>query len=379
MPEAAAEQRRSIPLRFAFEGELQDLTPNYGEGHINDTVLVRCRLADGTLRRYILQRINQHVFREPEGLMENIVAVTSWLREKARANGGDPSRETLTVIPTKDGANWLVDESGEYWRCYDFVEDTVTLQAARSPEDLKLAGRSFGRFMSLLDDFPAEKLHVTIPRFHDTVHRYEQVMDALKADPQQRGPGCRDEIAFVEARYEHCSWLLDRLADGSLPLRVTHNDTKLNNILFDATTGEGICVVDLDTVMPGLAAYDFGDAVRFGASTAAEDERDLSRVHFSLELFRAYAEGFLEVAGGVIDEIELESLAWGARLITLTIGMRFLADHLNGDVYFKISRPGHNLDRARTQFKLVQDIEAHWDELLAILREAHAASGKQGT
>ncbi len=361
---------RLIPLPFAFNGEVVAVQPNYGEGHINDTVYVRCEDHEGAYHSYIVQRINHEIFQQPEALMQNVEAVTRYLREEIQRVGGDPARETLRVIPTRKGQLFHVDEQGNYWRCYDFITETITLQLARGPEDLRDAGAAFGQFMMRLADFPADSLHETIPRFHDTVHRFEQLEAAAAADPKHRVPSASEELAFCRARRESCSWLLDHLASGELPLRVTHNDTKLNNILFDKKSGKSLCIVDLDTVMPGLAAYDFGDAVRFACSTALEDEKDLSKVHFSLELFKAYAEGYLSSCGSVLSPKEIESLAWGARLITFTIGMRFLADYLNGDVYFKTAYDDHNLVRARTQFKLLSEMEEHWDEILQILQQA---------
>ena len=336
----------------------------YGEGHINDTFLV-----DVGTERFILQRVSSAAFKEPDKLMENIVNVTDYLSREIQRQGGSPRRETLTVIRTRQGENSFTDSEGGVWRVFPFVEGTVCYQAAETPELFAASGRAFGRFQRLLRDYPAHTLHETIPRFHDTEDRLRKFKAAVAADPLGRAADCRADIDFVLAREADCSAALSAQREGVLPLRVTHNDTKLNNVLMDAETGNALCVIDLDTVMPGLSINDFGDSIRFGANHNAEDEPDLSKVNFDLDLFSVYAAAFLEEAGEALTEAEVRYLPWGAKLMTLECGMRFLTDHLEGDGYFHISRPGQNLDRARTQFKLVADMEAQWDQMNAIVAQ----------
>ncbi len=337
----------------------------YGNGHINDTFCVV--LENG--RRYILQRINTTIFTDPAGLMENICGVTAFLRKKIEAAGGDPLRETMNVIPTADGINWYTDSEGGAWRVYLFVEDTVCLQEVEDPADFYESARAFGTFQQLLADYPAATLHEAIVKFHDTADRYEKFEAAVAADRVGRAAGVADEIAFVRARKADCARMVNWLAEGKLPLRVTHNDTKLNNILMDAATRKGICIIDLDTVMPGLAANDYGDSIRFGANDCTESEKDLTKVNFSLPLFECYTKGFLETAGGALTDFEKETLPWGARLMTLECGIRFLTDYLDGDNYFRTAYPEHNLDRCHTQFKLVADMERDWDAMAAIVKK----------
>ncbi len=347
-------------------GTVTDAIP-YGQGHINSTYCVEVQRPGGDRRRYILQKINTDTFTDPDGLMENICGVTGYLRRQAEQQGADPARVTLQVIPTRAGSAYFRDAENRCWRVYAFVEDTVCLQQVQTPEDFYQSAVAFGNFQKQLAGYPAATLHETIPHFHDTPRRFENFEKAVEADSLGRAAGVEQEIAFVRARQKDCAVMTDLLAAGKLPLRVTHNDTKLNNILFDRTTGEGLCVIDLDTVMPGLAANDFGDSIRFGANHSAEDEPDLSLVNFDRELFEIYVKGFLQAAGDAFTPLEKETLPWGARLMTLECGMRFLTDYLEGDHYFHTARPGQNLDRARTQFKLVQDMEACWDEMEAIV------------
>ena len=344
-----------IAQLFRFEGDILQCEP-YGSGHINATYLVVCKKADQT-NRYILQRINHNIFPDSQKLMENISSVTSFLKDKIIKYGGDPLRETLTLVPTKDNALYIVDENGDNWRSYLFIENSISYDLVKKPEDFYHCGIAFGNFQNLLSDFPADSLHEIIPNFHNTPLRYQTFLDAVNADKFGRAKEVENKINFVINRANKMSLLTDQLASGELPLRVTHNDTKLNNCMFDINTGKTICVIDLDTVMPGLTAYDFGDSIRFGATTAAEDEPDLSKVHFSFPLFECYAKGFLESCGSSLTSAELQSLPTGAILMTLECGMRFLTDYLQGDVYFKTSRPKHNLDRCRTQFKLVEEME----------------------
>ena len=338
----------------------------YGAGHINDTFAVWA--ADHS-RRWILQRINTDTFTDPAGLMENVTGVTSYLRREILARGGDPDRETLNVVPTREGKPYYTDCEGGAWRAYLFVEGTVCLQKVENERDFYTAAETFGNFQNQLAGYPAATLHETIARFHDTPNRYANFEKALAADVMGRAREVGPEISFIRAREADCHVLMDQLAAGVLPLRVTHNDTKLNNVLIDQATGKGICVIDLDTVMPGLSAYDFGDSIRFGANDCAEDEPDQSKVHFSLHLYEVFARGYLAAAGSAMTEAERRSLPWGAKLMTLECGIRFLTDYLEGDHYFKISRPAQNLDRARTQFTLVAGMEREFDAMTQLALE----------
>lgn len=332
----------------------------YGAGHINKTYLVETEQG----ARYILQKINQNVFRNVEGLMENLRAVTGYLRERVQ----NP-REVLQLVDTTEGQACYRAPDGGVWRVFVFTENTICLETIQSPEEFRESAVAFGRFQQLLTDFPAHTLVQTIPNFHNTPDRYRIFKEVLAADPMGRAKNVTEEIAFALAREEEAGTLIRLQEAGELPLRVTHNDTKLNNVLLDADTKKALCVIDLDTVMPGLAAYDFGDSVRFGASSAAEDEQDLSKVHFLPDLYRVFAEGFLEACPG-LTEMERQTLPLGAKLMTLENGVRFLTDYLDGDHYFAIHRPGQNLDRARTQFKLVADMERQWDIMQTVIQEA---------
>ena len=353
--------------RFALpQGEIT--AEPYGNGHINDTLCVCVKTQEGT-RRYIMQRVNRYVFKRPEDVIANIARVTEYLRGIIAAEGGDPARETLTLVPTADGKLFAYDEDGELWRMYLFIEETISRDLPDTPELFALSGAAFGRFQRQMGGFPAASLVESIPDFHNTPARYAQLMDAVARNETGRLGEVGEELAFCRRYEREVHTLLDALAAGEIPLRVTHNDTKLNNVLLDAQTGRGVCVIDLDTVMPGLAAYDFGDSIRFGANTAEEDERDLSKVSLSLPMFEAFARGFLGEAGQVMGRREIELLPMGAKLMTLECGMRFLADYLNGDKYFRIHRPGHNLDRARTQFALVRSMEENWDAMQEIVRK----------
>ena len=351
---------------YDFGGQLVGAV-RYGSGHINDTFVVHTQPGEDPCRRFILQRISSAAFKHPDEVMANIVGVTSFLGEKIMEAGGNPARETMSVWATKSGENFYTDSEGGAWRVYPFVEDTICLQKAETPELFAASARAFGKFQRMLKDYPADTLYETIPKFHDTEDRLAKLKAAVAADVMGRVKEVGPELKFVQEREADCSVALSALRDGRLPLRVTHNDTKLNNILIDRESGEGICVIDLDTVMPGLAINDFGDSIRFGANHSAEDERDLTKVNFDLELFDVYAAGFLEGAGGALTETELDYLPWGAKLMTLECGIRFLTDYLEGDHYFRIHREGQNLDRCRTQFKLVSDMEAPWDDMKAVV------------
>lgn len=355
--------KKEILSRFAVNGDAVSIEP-YGSGHINHTFLAQ--MEGG--RKYILQGINTSIFKDTDALMENVLNVTAYLREEITRTGGDPARETLTIIRTKDGKSYFTDEDGGKWRVYDFIEGAQTYDAVESKEDFRQSGEAFGNFQAMLAGFPAKTLHETIPDFHNTAKRYRDFEKAVEEDVKGRAAEVEEEIAFVRARSREMSELHDMLAKGELPLRVTHNDTKLNNIMIDTKTHQAICVIDLDTVMPGLSAHDFGDAIRFGANTAAEDEPDVSKVSLSLELFEIYVKGFLKGCGGKLTPNEVKALPMGAKMMTLECGMRFLADYLQGDIYFKTAHEKHNLDRCRTQFALVADMEKKWQQMCALCR-----------
>ena len=341
----------------------------FGCGHINDTFCVHPQPADYPCRTFILQRMSAAAFKHPDQLMSNIIGVTEYLGEQIKQAGGDRSREAMEVIRPRNGEPYYTDSQGGAWRVYPFITDIYCYQTADTPELFAASGRAFGRFQKMLNGYPAETLYETIPHFHDTEDRLAKLKAAVEADSMGRVKDCGPEIQFVMDREADCSVALQALRDGRLPLRVTHNDTKLNNVLIDTKTGEGVCVIDLDTVMPGLSINDFGDSIRFGANHCAEDEKDLSKMYLDLELFEVYTKAFLEGAEGSLTDAELEYLPWGAKLMTLECGIRFLTDYLEGDTYFHIHREGQNLDRCRTQFKLVADMEAHWDEMQAVVNK----------
>ena len=350
-------EKMSILRAFRLDG-VPVSCENYGCGHINATFLA----ATDTGRRYILQRINHRAFRNVQALLDNIAAVTEFLRSKT-----DDPRRVMTLIRAKDGAP-CIRYADEYWRVYDYVGGTICLQQPDTDEDFYQAAVGFGTFAQLLSDFPVEKLHETIPNFHNTPDRYRLFRESIERDATRRAAAVRTEIDFALAREAEMTTIQNALSAGKIPLRVTHNDTKLNNVLLDSQTRKALCVVDLDTVMPGSSLYDFGDAIRYGASTAAEDERDLSRVEMSLERFRVFTRGYVRSCPNLTAE-ELALLPLGAKTMTMECGIRFLTDHLDGDLYFAVHREGQNLDRARTQFKLVSDMERKWSEMQRIVAE----------
>lgn len=356
-----------VAEEFCFEGTFRNAVP-YGNGHINDTYALTYENG-GATRRYILQKMNKSVFPDINTLMHNVALVTDFLARKIDERGGDRERETLTLIRTKKGDCYLVDGDGESWRAFLFIENTLSYQSAAGAEVLEDAGRAFGTFIAGLADFDASQLGEVIKKFHDTRDRYAKFVEALGSDKVGRAATAEAEVSFVKARKSYCPRVVDMLESGQIPLRVTHNDTKLNNVLVDADTKKAVCVVDLDTIMPGSLLYDFGDAVRFGCSTAAEDEKDLSEVDFDIELYEAFTKGFLAGTGDSITATELDNLAFGAVLMTYECGMRFLTDYLDGDNYFKTAYPEHNLVRCRTQFRLVERMEARIDEMNAIARK----------
>lgn len=345
---------KSVAELFCLEGEVTDIRP-YGEGHINLTLLVTT-----DKKRYIMQKMNTNVFPDPVSLMRNICGVTEHLRSRGI--------ETLEVIPTKDGQSFVYGEN--CYRVYAFIENTVTYQRVTDEKVFFNSGKAFGEFQNYLAEFDASYLTETIKRFHDTPKRFNDFKAALEADAFGRAKDCQDEIKFVLDRANTYGKAVEGLASGKLPLRVTHNDTKLNNILMDEKTGEARAVIDLDTIMPGSMLYDFGDSIRFGASTAAEDEKDLSKVRFDINLFKAYADGYCGAVKDSITDTEKELLPYGAYLMTIECGMRFLTDYLSGDTYFATKYEGHNLVRCRTQFKLAGEMEAKFDEMSKIVEAA---------
>jgi Ser/Thr protein kinase RdoA (MazF antagonist) len=356
----------AVTEHFQFEGEFLGASP-YGTGHIHDTYAAFFRKADGQLHRYLLQRVNVTVFQHPEKLAENLQRVTTHLQARIKGLGGDPRRETLNLIRTNDQGTLHKAPDGSYWRAFIFIEGAQTYAMPKHPDHVYHAARAYGGFQQLLADFPAEELHETIPGFHDTRRRFEAFVQAVDRDATNRAHAVQAEIAFVEQRQADTCVLLDLQRSGELPERVTHNDTKFDNVMIDDETGHGVCVIDLDTVMPGLALYDFGDAVRSAANPVAEDEPDLSKVYFDFAVFDRLTKGYLDSARSFLEAREMDHLAFSARLITLECGMRFLTDYLNGDLYFKVHRRNHNLDRCRTQFKLVHDMEAVFERMMRVV------------
>ena len=370
------EQQPTFPLEeiiknFNIDGEYIGYYLS-NDGHINNTFVLEFDDGLGKIKSYLLQLINTNVFKNPDELMENIVGVTEHLRKIVVDNGGDPERECLNVYFTSDGKPYYRDADGNCWRCYNFITDAHSCQSIDDPETFANAARAFGKFQCLLADYPSETLHETIPNFHNTLSRFADFEKAVSDNIAGRADSVRDEIDFVLARRNDAGVLVKLLEKGKLPLRVTHNDTKLNNVMFDNETDEGICVIDLDTVMPGLSLYDFGDSIRFGANTAAEDEKDLSKVSLSLPLYREYTAGYLSTAGQSLTPTEVEYLPFSAKLMTFECGMRFLTDYLNGDTYFRIAYDDHNLDRCRTQFRLVEDMERKMEDMKAITQEIYS-------
>ena len=347
-----------ILTKFHLQGNVISCK-EFGSGHINDTY----KVDTDDDHCYILQRINKFVFNNPVEVMQNVSAVTDFLRTTLKC-----PRETLHFIRTDENLRYFVDENDDCWRCYEFT-DGICLEAPESEEDFYQSAIAFGRFQEMLSDFPADTLHETIPMFHNTVNRYRLFKEALDVDRVGRASTIAEEVEFIMEREDEAGTICRLLESGELPLRVTHNDTKINNVLLDKENRKALCVLDLDTVMPGSSLYDYGDSIRFGASTAAEDEKDLDKVWCDMELFRTYTEGFLEGCNGSLTDLEVEMLPMGAKMMTLECGIRFLADYLNGDTYFRTHYEGQNLDRARTQFKLVADMESKWDTMMNIVKE----------
>ena len=340
--------------------EVPATAERYGHGHINVTYVIPA--PDGA--RYILQRVNKNVFKQPVELMENVAAVTNYLSARTE----DP-RGCLRLIPTKNGENFFTDSEGDYWRVYLFITDSICLQQAETGEDFRQSAIAFGEFQKNLKDFPAETLHEVIPHFHDTKDRYRLFKEAVAADLAGRAKDVAEEIAFYMDREDFAGLIVDKLEDGRLPLRVTHNDTKLNNVMLDKSTRKALCVIDLDTVMPGLIGHDFGDAIRFAANFVEEDCAEPEKAGVDLDVFRAFAEGFLSQTAGTLTETEVETLALSCFVLTAELATRFLADYLDGDLYFNTKYPGHNLVRARCQIALAKDMMGKLPEMETIVRD----------
>ena len=352
---------------FEISGKIVDVQL-WGSGHIHDTYASTVQTPAGQ-RRYIHQWINHHVFKEPVKVMQNIEVVTRYARQQILTNGGDPMRETLNLVPAKSSQSYYRSPEGDYWRTYIFIEGARTYDQIDNPNHIYNAAKAFGNFQKMLTGLSGNELHETIPGFHDTPRRYQAFLQAVQSDSHNRAVEVKPEIDFIVQREPAMHVVMDLLRQGKLPQRVTHNDTKLNNVMIDDLTGEGICVIDLDTVMPGTVLYDFGDCVRLGAGTAVEDETDLERVRFDLQKFSLLAGGFLEATRHFLTPIEVEYLPFSALLLTLEVAMRFLTDYLNGDIYFRIHRPKHNLERARNQLKMVKEIEANLERMRTIVAE----------
>ncbi len=357
--ERSAGELSAIVGEFGIYGDFIDGAP-YGSGHINDTYAVSISQS-GTPVRYILQRINHNVFKQPEIVQSNIGRVTAHLSTKL-AGHPDASRRTLTLIPTHTGSNYHKDEEGNYWRMYLFIEKCTTYDQIERTEQAYQAARAFGNFLNQLSDIEG-RLEETIPDFHNTPARFRVLENAIGADTQNRACNVQPEIEYVLSQRDIVGRLIDLQSQGLIPERVTHNDTKLNNVMLEDETGEGICVIDLDTCMPGLSLYDFGDMVRTAARPTAEDERDLGKVVADIDMFKALARGYVETLGNVMTRDERANMAFSSQLITLEIGIRFLTDYLQGDIYFKTKREGHNIDRCRTQFKMAQEFERNMEAM----------------
>ena len=341
----------------------------YGNGHINDTFLVRSKGKQGQEKKQILQKINTAIFQKPEELMENVVQVTAYLEKKIQEEGGDPERETLHFQTFSNGKPYYVDQTGGWWRSSILVERTICCEKAETPEDFYKSARAFGHFRKMLAEYPADTLHETIPDFHNTRKRLNTLFEHVEKDPCNRVHEVPDEIAYLSFVSDKAAELSELFANGEIPRRVTHNDTKANNVLFDKVTKEPLVVIDLDTIMPGMSMYDFGDAVRFIANTSAEDEPDTSKVFFDTGKFRAFAKGFIRETKDLLTEVELKNLVKASFSITVEQASRFLDDYLTGDHYFRYEYPKHNLVRARCQLQLAKDIEKKWSELEWIIQD----------
>jgi aminoglycoside phosphotransferase (APT) family kinase protein len=358
----------SIGNQFAVQGEFLR-SEEIHSGHINATYRVAYRQADGTEQRYIFQAINRNVFKDPYAVMANVESVTRHINERVLRLKKDLGGQTLSLFPARTGSSWVEDEQGSIWRCYNHIEGCVTYDIIENTRQAYQAAHAFGSFQALVSDLEAHSMTETIPDFHHTRKRFARLMDVAATNPRGRLDSVREEFDFIRSREALTGILLDLVEAGKIPIRVTHNDTKINNVMIDASSDEAVCVIDLDTVMPGLALYDFGDLVRSATSPAAEDETDLSKVEMQMPMFEALVEGYLAAAGSFINDTEIEYLAHSGKLMALEVGIRFLTDHLEGDVYFKTHRPDHNLDRCRTQLKLVERIEEQESEMNAFVHK----------
>lgn len=343
----------------------------FTSGHINTTWLIKI-YNNGKINEYVLQKINKNVFKKPEEVMENIVGVTKFIEQKMECVGEKSLNRVLRFCPSMSGKYYTIDENGEYWRMYEFVDQSVTFDTTNSTKILEETGRAFGEFQLLLSDFPIEKLNIIIPHFHNTKNRYSALKQAVQLDKYGRKREVSQEIKGYLELECLATKMYGMQKNGRLNLRVTHNDTKCNNVLFHSKTQKHLCVIDLDTVMPGLIGFDFGDAIRFGASTAVEDEKDLSKVKINLNKFKAFAKGFLNEVALSLTQDEKDTLVLGAITMTLECGARFLTDYLDGDKYFKIAYEGHNLDRARCQLALAKDMIKNYTRMCDIVNEIYS-------
>ncbi len=367
------ENIRDIAAKFDIYGQVDNFEV-CGVGHINSTYIVTTKSELGEFK-YVLQKINTKVFPDPEALMNNLVSVSRYIRDKIVARGGDCGRTALTFLRTSEGKYYYKSAEGGFYRCYVYIGNAANVQTVTNPHHLYLAGKGFGRFQRDLEGFDASTLTEVIPGFHDTVKRFNDFKRAVEEDRAGRAASCRKEIDFFLSREKYASKVIELMKAGEIPLRVTHNDTKINNVLLDLYNDVPLAVIDLDTIMPGSILFDFGDAVRSGANRGAEHEKDLSKVGFDIELFKAFVRGFVGEVGSVLTPAEVDNLAFSGILLTFECGMRFLGDHLNGDVYFRISTEGQNLDRARTQIKMVSEMEERLEEMNAVVREVIGNGG----
>lgn len=354
-----------ILSNFNIDGEFVSCEP-YGSGLINRTYVAVYQTGCGR-KRFILQKINSKLFTNVEGLMNNIKLVTEFNRDEIVKRGGDPFRESLTLVYTKDGKAYYKTEDDEYYRVYVFIEGAIGYNVVEKPEHFYESAVAFGKFAQLLDRFDSTQLFEVLPNFHNTVKRFENFKKSLSADKLNRAKDVKPEIEFALSQEKYVSTIVNLLKSGEMPLRVTHNDTKLNNVLIDTKTDKAVCVIDLDTMMPGSICYDFGDSIRFGCNPCLEDTPETEKVIFSMPLFEEYTRGYLSVFGDTITKVERQNLAMGAILMTYECGIRFLTDYLDGDVYFRLSREGQNIDRTRTQFKLVKDMHEGYDKMCSIV------------
>lgn len=362
------ESIKDIAAKFEIFGQVTGFEV-CGAGHINNTYVVTTKGDLGEFR-YVLQKINTNVFKDPDALMRNLVSVSAYIREKILARGGDCGRTSLTFLKTADGSYCYKSKDGGVYRCYVYIGNAANVQTVTDPHHLYLAGKGFGRFQRDLEGFDASTLTEVIEGFHDTVKRFSDFEKAVAENRAGRADGCREEIEFFLKRADYAPRVLNLMKTGEIPLRVTHNDTKINNVLLDLYHDAPLAVIDLDTVMPGSILYDFGDGVRSGTNRGAESEKDLSKVGFDMNLFKAFVKGFAEEVGNALSAAEIDNLAFSGILMTYECGMRFLGDHLNGDVYFKVAEPMQNLDRARTQIKMIREMEERLDEMNAAVKAA---------